>query len=597
MIKRLPRHLNEFSIALAAMGACFLYLLSRTWMKWGDLIVDTFREFWVPMKLLEGHVLYRDIFYEYGFFPPYLQAILFKIFGVHLYTLAGLGIVTTLLIAAAVYLIPRMFLSATVSALTVIVFFLVFAFGYYADNNNFNAILPYSFASTLFLLFILYALYFFLRFLQSGQNRFLGLWAFFMSMAMFCRIEIPILAWGGFFVTGLVYIFNNSGKKNIPIWLLLLLPPLLTAAGYLLFIAVSGSWAGFRESVINPLLYLKSDHFQDAVMGTADTVSSLKIIAGSTALTLVLLPLLGAAASGITSRSKSAATPTRLPALTSGLLVIALVMIYSPDLLACYQYRCLSLFLPGGILYFAWKSIKTKDPVCLQLFCLCLTALIVASRMLLNMGPELYGFYLLVPGLIVYHLIIFRGVVPRIIRVFPSTAKPFLEVVLACFLLVLAFDYWGWSVRHYDSRTLKTVSDHGTFYWVDDHQTRDIMTTVDYLSRNTSPEQSVVVFPEGIAVNLLADRKNPLRYCNFMPPVLQYIGEETIIKGLSDSGADYVVVISRDASDYGYPFFGVHYARDLYGWIRQNYRLERVIGAMPFESTQFGVAIYRKGRP
>jgi hypothetical protein len=129
-------------IPLTVMSASFLYLPNRTWMKWGDLIVDTFRELWIPMRLLQGDGLYRDIFYEYGFFPPYLQALLLKVFSVHVYTLAGLGIVSTFLTAAAIFLITRIFPGSPASALTVIAFFLIFVFGYYAGNNSFNFILP-----------------------------------------------------------------------------------------------------------------------------------------------------------------------------------------------------------------------------------------------------------------------------------------------------------------------------------------------------------------------------------------------------------------------------------------------------------------------
>lgn len=236
MIKKSSRHLKEFFIILAAMTGCFLFLLSRTWMKWGDLIVDTFRDFWVPMKILEGNVLYRDVFYEYGFSPPYFQALLFKLFGLHLYTLAGLGIVITLLVAAAIYLISRMFLSASVSALTVIVFFLAFAFNHYACNNNFNFILPYSFASTFFLLFTLSAIYFFLRFIKSARYLHLFCWALCLSMAVFCRVELPLLLWGGFLVTGTFYAVKIRKKPDIRFWFILLLPVIACLAGYSLFI-------------------------------------------------------------------------------------------------------------------------------------------------------------------------------------------------------------------------------------------------------------------------------------------------------------------------------------------------------------------------
>ena len=591
MLRESPRKIHVF-IALAVMSGCFLFLLNRTWMKWGDLIVDTFREFWIPTRLLEGSVLYRDVFYEYGFFPPYFQALLFKLFGVHLYTLAGFGIVITILTAAALYLVCRMFLGLFVSTLTVIVFFSVFAFNHYTGNNDFNFILPYSFASTLFLMFTLYALLLFLRFIQSGRYTYLSWWALCMTAAVFCRVELPLPVWTGFFITGCFYAAKNPDQRGAGLWLRLMAPIAAGLAGYFLFLTGFNAWSGFRESVIGPALFLKDDFFQKMVMGLDDPAAALKIIGLSALLTLVLFALLGLGAAGLAGLRKSPASALLflLPAMAG----FGLVMTCHPDLLDGIQYNCLSLFLPAGLPYFAWRYFRKADGDMLQLFCLFLTALLLASRMLLNMGPELYGFYLLATGLICYQVVIFRLIGPALRRVFPDVPRALLNALFIAFLLLPAWDYWSWSAENYDRRTAKMISDKGSFAWFDDAQTRGVFMTVTWLHRHTPPDATMAVFPEGIGINFFADRKNPLKYCNFMPPVLQYIGYDKLVADLSATDVDYIVIIGRDASDYGFPYFGVHYGKELSAWIRQHYRLEQVIGAMPFESRLFGVAIYRK---
>ena len=38
----------------------------------------------LPLRLLEGDVLYRDVFYMYPPFSPYFNSFLYSLFGVHL---------------------------------------------------------------------------------------------------------------------------------------------------------------------------------------------------------------------------------------------------------------------------------------------------------------------------------------------------------------------------------------------------------------------------------------------------------------------------------------------------------------------------------
>jgi len=596
MTKKSLPYISELLIALAAMSGCFFYLLNRTWMKWGDLLIDTFREFWVPMKILEGHVLYRDVFYTYGFFPPYFQALLFKCFGLHLHTLVGLGIAVTLVVAIALYLISRLFLSISASALTVIVFFLVFAFNHYFYNNSFNFILPYSFASTLFLLFMLYALLFFLQFIQSGRHLHLFFWALCMSMAAFCRVELPLLVWFGFLVSSFFYAIKNRKAVNLKLWSYLFLPVVVSLTGYGLFAITFNAWDAFKESVISPMLYLHSDPFQALVMGTDNTAASLETIGLSAILTISAFFMIGLSAAGVAHFAKPPRSFFGILMAIFCVLGISIIFIVTPAYFERIQYHCILLFLAAGIVFYACRILTDRhdNPMRLQMFCIFLTALLVASRMLLNMGPELYGFYLLVPGLLCYHLIIFKVLIPFLARTLPSTPKFFLNALLISFLLLVAMNYWDWSKRYYANRTARLATNRGTIDWPNDYQVKCIFQSVIWLRQNLSSEASVVVFPEGVGINFFAEKKNPLKYCNFMPPVMEYIGEDKIIRAVADNNIDYVVVVARGAVDYGYPFFGVHYAIKLSNWIKGNYHLKKVIGAMPFESERFGIAVYER---
>src|SRR5262249_41113333 len=66
---------------LALLCACRMYW---TWASWGNVSIDCGREVYVPAMLAQGQVLYRDVWYHYGPAAPYLNSLLFRIFGVHL---------------------------------------------------------------------------------------------------------------------------------------------------------------------------------------------------------------------------------------------------------------------------------------------------------------------------------------------------------------------------------------------------------------------------------------------------------------------------------------------------------------------------------
>ena len=120
-------------IAFLAITACFIYLLYATWLRWGHPITDTFREFWVPLQLLKGKILYKEVFYEYGFFPPYFIALLFKLFGVHIMTIVSCGIGIALTFIFILYKLARFFLDEYVSCLVVVTFLFVL---YYQSINE-----------------------------------------------------------------------------------------------------------------------------------------------------------------------------------------------------------------------------------------------------------------------------------------------------------------------------------------------------------------------------------------------------------------------------------------------------------------------------
>jgi hypothetical protein len=80
-----------------------------------------------------------------------------------------------------------------------------------------------------------------------------------------------------------------------------------------------------------------------------------------------------------------------------------------------------------------------------------------------------------------------------------------------------------------------------------------------------------------------------------MPPEIMIYGEDRILRDFEASPPDYVVVVHKDTTEYGYPFFGQDYARDFYAWVRNHYTRVRLIGRPPLQQRRnFGIELLKR---
>lgn len=127
---------------LLALLAFWAWRFYATWATWGSLSIDSGREMYVPAVLAEGKMLYRDVWYLYGPGGPYINFVLFRVFGIHLNVLFWAGSLSALGCAVVIYSLGLRF-SSRVAGWTAATILLFEAFG----SGIFNYPLPYSFAS------------------------------------------------------------------------------------------------------------------------------------------------------------------------------------------------------------------------------------------------------------------------------------------------------------------------------------------------------------------------------------------------------------------------------------------------------------------
>src|SRR5262245_39984226 len=119
------------AVAPAALTLLFVSLATWSWRKWTDVHIDFGNELYVAWRLSEGDVLYRDLAQRNGPLSFYVNALLFRAFGVSLMTLVVANLVLLALLCAGVFRLLRLAAGHLAAAAAVAVLLTVFAFGQY----------------------------------------------------------------------------------------------------------------------------------------------------------------------------------------------------------------------------------------------------------------------------------------------------------------------------------------------------------------------------------------------------------------------------------------------------------------------------------
>ncbi|MCA1734196.1 MAG: hypothetical protein LC732_11405, partial [Acidobacteria bacterium] len=189
-----------------------------------------------------------------------------------------------------------------------------------------------------------------------------------------------------------------------------------------------------------------------------------------------------------------------------------------------------------------------------------------AIRIFLAIGPGWYGFVLVLPTYAVIAYVFATWLPAR--RVYRSQ--------LAIVWLMLAIAISGLGIYHsmprWAARSVEVVTARGT-YLDDSPRAEAIGSLLEWLRRRPSDETLVVV-PEGLAINYFAARRTPLSFYTFTPiEIDDPVTEGRIIEEVRQRRPDLVVVVPRDVREFGYRGFGTDYARGLTASLGRDYRL------------------------
>jgi len=555
------------------MGAGF-YLFSVSWLRWGSLLIDTGRELYLPLSILSGKLPYKDIFYDFGPFSPYLNSLLCMIFGVHMRSFIISGTLTATLMCVLLYKTSRIFLNSLFSTLCVLTFLFVFAFSQHYEAGIFNYIIPYSYASIHAIALAFLALFFYYR-----SRTYLS--SLFTALLLITRVEVGAVLIVSIFIG---VILDNEKKNRLKRIAAYCFFPALVAAGiYGFFAIITDSTIASRESLLVNL-DIKGP-LTGYTLGTIDFWKNIGTIL-KTSLYYVGTSAVFFAAGWLISRKKN------LIGVGVTLFIAATTVLFQREFFHYNaQYRCVPIICILVFIVSCRKYLKKKDREDLFLAVFSIFSLLLLTRMFFNVRAEHSGFYLLVPGMLCYY-IFFLTMIPRISQ--RKDVRAFYRFAFTVLSISFIMAHIPISLYMYKNRTMRISSPRGAMLVHPGYYRCKQL--VEYLRKNTDPSDTLVVFPEGLTLNFLSERENPLYQYTFLPLwfLLKPDSEENLAKELEEGNVKYVVILRRLTSEYGAARFGMDYAQGIMRYLADHYVIEKQFGAWPFTSNEFSLVLLKK---
>ncbi len=593
---------TEDWLARAFLFAVFIGLAIYTWARWGDLSIDTGHEMYVPAMLAQGKMLYRDLWFPYVPLAPYLQALLFRIFGVHLVVLYMSGLAITLCFAFVLYGLSRRFMPPVGAAL-VPLGFLMQAFA----PSLFNYVLPYGYAASYGSLFGIVSLYFLVRRLQQEKGPNLLLSGLSAGLALLTKQEFGVACWlviafallGDYWKHRSLRLLGRQALQCIPGMVIFLL-------GFGWFVwRLSLNFILFKNFQSTPGSYFMRMFGARWVADRGLRFIPSEILS-TMGIDLLCLGVWFCAAWVVrTAISRRWFSVRFVFAVMAAAIAVALLGIVRHSHWAGYLFWNRSdaefLFFPIGMywlacLLFFWKAIQylqTRKSEHLALATVGAYALACGIRIMVQVEPRNYAIY--------YNSVIFLTFVYLLVSILEWVSSSLPRVVgrrllfglltveaaglFATLLPVPIPDYRLPSALHTDYGTIYTNRDKAAAF----------RPAIAFMKEQKALGKHVVVLPEEVPLYFFSGTEAPSRWYQITPGLVLPEDEDTYIAALRAAGVDYILLANHSDFEYGVPYFGLDFNQKIYRWIQDNYEVSGEFGHFVRKrGSPYGIQIYRK---
>lgn len=598
-------------LCLGILATFFLIGLVLTWHRWGTPLVDCGREMQQPLRLLAGEHLYTDIRHIYGPLSPHFNALLFRVFGPTLNTLYGSGIAGGIAIISLTYLLGRRLLDSWAALAASMGIVALCAFKFTA-----NYPLPYSFCALHGCLFALLTLFFLSGTMTKNQPA-TGSAPFILAgicagLASLAKLEMGFAATG----TGLAaaVLLGFPDRRNLlRLGLAFTLPDVaVTALGYGLVLHQVGPQVFFNESYLffvnvpPELIY-----FNRQISGFDRPLQSAILIVSSTLKVFSLAVIAVIVGTLIVRRqSQENGQPVPVPSLKNWWIALA-AMLAVVALLSLRDFKQWEMgpFAAAPILLLTMLGFTVRQavreyrdegirPETLQLMVFCVFAFLSIGRLILRVrSGGAYSSFML-PASVILFVYFFRTWWPSFIpdvRIANLAARFALITLYVSAVASLAII----SYRYQTQATYALATPYGTMVTGPELGVT-FSKAIAYIERETTPDDTVAIFPEATSLNFFTRRRNPTRDDVLIPGYLDANGEQQTIARLNERKPKLVLIPNRPTKEFGPVVLGRDYYQNLMKWVDEHYELAEVLSRDPLVKEPrigegpFFIKVYRR---
>ncbi|MGE5360576.1 MAG: glycosyltransferase family 39 protein [Bacteroidales bacterium] len=583
------------SLALpAALVALALALFTVTWGIWPDAIVDVGRELYVPWRLAQGDMLYRDVAWLNGPLSPYFNALVFRALGVGLWSLVVANLALLAVLSLLVFRLCAALTTRVAAATAVAVLLSVFGFAQLEHIGGYNFLCPYSHELTHGLLLVVATLY--SMHLWTGRNRRAHAFAagLFAGLACLTKPETAIAAAAVVLTYGACVLVARHVSPRARLqhggWIVagfaipIVTAVLLLGSGLGLGAAISALLVPWR-AVVSPDVRALAFYQLSAGLDEPfpNTVRMLKWSAIYLSAALVAL-LCGRVLDGAKA---AAAWSARLGVVVAGVTaaVFSRATVYEAG-------SGLPLVACAGLMFGVVTCRKEDGWERGALLCgFSAAALALLMKTPLAARVHHYGFVLGLPAALLLVLFLV-DCLPRLAARRGGSARAVqcmaTGIVAGCALVFLTM-----TLHAVDVSSASVAAGSDRFY--SDSRGAAVDECRRILERQLASADTVAVLPEGVMLNYLLRRRSTVRYVNYMPLELLLFREDRVLSALQSAPPSAIVLVHKDTSEYGYPLFGTDYGTSILRWVRENYDRTALIGHEPLRSpAEFGIEVLRR---
>jgi hypothetical protein len=627
------------------LAAAFALFAALSWRAWPDILVDFGEELYIPWRLTQGEVLYRDVVFLGGPLSLHLHALLFRLFGVSLTTVIGANLGVLAAITAMLWWIFRRSGTHWSATMVAIFFLAVFAFGQYGLIANYNYVCPYRHEVTHGLALGLADLVCLIRYRETRRMRWLLGAGWFLGLVLLTKVEMALAACLATAVALLIVAragiqprespgandplissFRGTGPPDgvrrrflaigqalrdlaavtIPLTMAAAAPVAIAVAALSVPLGWNAAWRGAFATyrlALSPAVAVKSEFYRAAGgwNDPAGNLAAMVLFAGLIAAVLIA-SFVAEFVLGGRKWSRVYGVLLGLGACWSSLYFIPLNAQQAGSLtINWFDLPCaFPLLLSGVTIALVRRELQQPS---LRAFPLCLAAVYALGllpKIVLRAGWSHYGFALTMPAaLVLVHVAVYS--LPNWVAGKNGSAACFRGVLIglaaACALVRVS----NW-VRIDRFKTQPVGAGADRFYVnpdpAQDERSAPTLKALAYLKMAMRDDQTLVVFPNGTMLNYLLRKRNPTPYQMFTPFEFDIYGEVAVAGAVIHAAPDWVVLVTTDMSEFGRGNFGdPKYAAQIRRFLDEEYEIADTQTAGPYAIRRFSATVFRRRSP